>query len=290
MFPARFELHRPRSIPEAIALLERHGEEASLYAGGTELLVAMKARVVRIPHLVDLKGIEALRGIAPLAGGGLALGALATHHELARDARVRGQFPAYAALSGNVANIRVRVAGTIGGNLCFGEPHADPPALLCALGASVVLESAQGRRVLPVEDFVLGEFTTALAPAELLVRVEVPSMPAASRAAYRAFGHLERPAAGVAALAVPEGRAFRWRLWAGALSGRPVRLNALEAALEGRPAADALVTLDQASQAAVEHLEASDDLHGSAEYKRHLAAVLASRAVRACLGAREIEA
>ena len=144
--------------------------------------------------------------------------------------------------------------------------------------------------MVPVEDFVLGEFTTALAPAELLVRVEVPAMPAASRAAYRAFGHLERPAAGVAALAVPEGRAFRWRLWAGALSGRPVRLNALEAALEGRPAADALVTLDQASQAAVEHLEASDDLHGSAEYKRHLAAVLASRAVRACLGAKEIEA
>lgn len=289
MFPARFELHRPRSIPEAIALLERHGEEASPYAGGTELLVAMKARVVRVAHVVDLKGIAALRGIEPIAGGGLAIGALATHHEIARDALVRDRFPAYAELSGNVANIRVRVAGTIGGNLCFAEPHADPPALLCALGAGVVIEGARGRRTLPVEKFLLGEFTTALEPAELLISIAVPAMPEGARAAYRAFGHLERPAAGIAALAVPEAGALRWSFWAGSVSGHPVRLEALEAALAGKPAAEALAGLDAAAEAAVQGLQASDDLHGSAEYKRHLAAVLAGRAARACLGAPEIE-
>jgi len=264
MLPARFELHRPGSVAEALALLAAHGDDATPYAGGTELLVAMKARVLRYGHVVDLKRIKELHGVSARADGTIVIGALATHHQLANHPLLREKLPAYAALSANVANIRVRVAGTLGGNLCFAEPHADPPALLCALGAVAVLAGAAGERRVAMADFILGEFTTARAENELLVRIEIPALPAGARAAYRAFGHLERPAAGVAALRGADGS---WAFWAGAVCGRPT--------LFARDPAEA--------PRAAEALEAHDDIHGSAEYKRHLVGVLARRAMEACL-------
>jgi carbon-monoxide dehydrogenase medium subunit len=263
MLPARFELHRPETVPAALALLAQHGDEATAYAGGTELLVAMKARVLRYQHVVDLKRIAALRGVSERADGTLVIGALATHHELANHPLLKAKLPAYAALSADVANIRVRVAGTLGGNLCFAEPHADPPALLCALEANIVLAGEAGERSVPMAKFILGEFTTARADGELLVRVEIPPLPQGAHAAYKAFGHLERPAAGVAAVRLP---GDAWRFWAGAVTGRPTWLGAsLEAALQASP-----------------ELDAHDDIHGSAEYKRHLVGVLARRAAAAC--------
>ena len=287
MLPARFELHRPRTAAEAIALLERHADDASYYAGGTELLVAMKARVVRFGHIVDIKRIAELAGVAPRDDGGVSIGPLATHHELAADPLVRARLPGYAELSANIANVRVRVAGTLGGNLCFAEPHADPPAMLCALGARMSLAGPAGSRTLPLEDFIEGELTTARADAELLTRIEVPGCPQGTRGAYRAFGHLERPAVGVAAVAVPEGAGHRWRLRAGGLCGRPTALAAAERAMSGLPAAEALAALEAHVEDDAGALEAHDDLQGSADYKRHLAAVLARRAARAALGIAE---
>lgn len=284
MLPARFNLHRPASVAEALALLGEHGDDASPYAGGTELLIAMKARVVRFAHIVDIKRIDALRGVAARDDGGVSIGALCTHHELANDPLVRERMPAYAELSANVANIRVRAAGTIGGNLCFAEPHADPPAMLCALGAEVVLAGPAGERSLPMQDFILGELTTARAEDELLRRIEVPGLPVGSRAAYRAFGHLERPAVGVAAVAVPSDKGHAWRFFAGAICGRPTALTQIEAAMAGLPAADALAALEAVAESAANALEAHDDLRGSADYKRHLVTVLARRTARAVLG------
>jgi len=287
MLPARFNLHRPGSVDEAIALLAEHGDDASPYAGGTELLIAMKARVVRFAHIVDIKRIAGLRSVALRHDGGLAIGALCTHHELANHPLVRERLPAYAELSANVANIRVRVAGTLGGNLCFGEPHADPPAMLCALGAEAVLAGPKGERRLALRDFFLGELSTARADDELLLRVEVPGLPVGASAAYRAFGHLERPAVGVAAVAVPEGGGYAWRFFAGSICGRPTALTPIEDAMAGLPATDALRTLDRSAEAAAAEVEAHDDLRGSAEYKRHLVTVLARRAARAALGLEE---
>lgn len=263
MLPARFELHRPETIAQALALAAEHGDDAAYYAGGTELLVALKARVLRYRHVVDIKRIAALRGIAAREDGTLVIGALATHHQVANHPRVLERLPAYAALSEDIANIRVRVAGTLGGNLCFAEPHADPPALLCALEARVVLAGIAGERAVPMREFILGEFTTARADGELLVRVEIPPLPAGAKVAYRAFGQLERPAVGVAALREAAGR---WRLWVGAISGRPTPLDCAP----------------EEAQVAAAGIEAHDDLHGSAEYKRHLVGVLARRAAKAC--------
>ena len=264
MLPARFVLHRPETISEALGLLAQYGEDAIPYAGGTELLVAMKARVVRYPHVVDLKRIGALRGVSRRNDGTIVIGALSTHHELATDRVIVDHLPTYAELSDNIANIRVRVVGTLGGNLCFAEPHADPPTLLCALQARVVLAGEAGERSVPVADFIQGEFTTARRDGELLVHVEVPPLLAGTRAAYRSFGQLERPAAGVAAVRLPKGG---WRFWAGAVGAKPELL--------------AEAPEDIAARAA--RIEVHGDLHGSVEYKRHLVGALARRAMEGCL-------
>lgn len=287
MLPPRFELHRPATLEAAVELLVRHGEDASPYAGGTELLIAMKARVLRFGHLVDIKRIAELRGVDTGADGTVSIGALCTHHELAGDAVIRERIPAYADLSNNIANIRVRVAGTIGGNLCFAEPHADPPALLCALGANVHLAGPRGARAMPLEDFIEGELSTARASDELMVRIEIPAAAVGARAAYKSFGHLERPALGVAAFATPARGGYRWRLRASGLCGRPTPLAACEAAMAGLPLDEALQALDRHAAEDASRLETDDDLQGSADYKRHLVTVLARRAARTAFARQE---
>jgi len=264
MLPARFCLHRPSTTAEALALLAEHGDEATPYAGGTEILVAMKARVVNYRHVVDLKRVDPLRGVIRRGDGTIVIGSLSTHHELANDPLIREFLPAYAEMSENIANIRVRVVGTLGGNLCFAEPHADPPTLLCALDASVVLAGISGERIVSMADFIQGDFATARHDGELLVRVEIPPLESGARAAYRSFGQLERPAAGVAAVHLAGGT---WRFWAGALVSKPIML------------AETAEEIDQRAG----RIDAHGDLHGSAKYKRHLVGVLARRAMRACL-------
>jgi carbon-monoxide dehydrogenase medium subunit len=287
MLPARFEFHRPRTLEEALELLERHDGDVSPYAGGTELLIALKARVASFGHLVDIKRLAELKGVSRREDGGVSIGALATHQQQTQDPLVAELIPGYAELSGNIANVRVRVAGTLGGNLCFAEPHADPPAMLCAYGAQMRLVSPRGERLLPLEEFILGELTTAREDDELLLRIEVPGQPAGTRGCYRAFGHLERPAVGVAVVATPHGEGYRWRLRAGSLCGSPAALTAAEQAMDGLPVEAALEALAANVETDLGQIDAHDDLQGSADYKLHLVGVLAQRAVRGAFGMRE---
>jgi carbon-monoxide dehydrogenase medium subunit len=272
-------------VGEAVDLLARHGEEATVYAGGTELLLAMKLRVLRYGHLIDVKRIPGLAEIA-VRDGALALGALATHYALERHPLVARHLPAYAALSRAVANVRVRVAGTLGGNLCFAEPHADPPALLAALGAAVRLAGPDGERDVPVADFVRGAFDTARGAAEVLTRVTVPLAPG-QRVAYERFAHLERPTAGVAAVLTLAGDArsvAAASVWAGAVGMRPAPLPAVAEGLAGVPLAAIGDVLAEAAARGAETCPVDEDIHGSEDYKRHLVAVLTERAVRRAAG------
>src|SRR6266508_247730 len=148
----RFDVHRVASVAEAVELRQRFGEDAAIYAGGTELLLAMKMGVARWPHLIDVKPIASLGEIS-VTKDTLRIGATVTHWTLERDRRVSDALPAFARLESNVANVRVRAAGTLAGNLAFAEPHADPPAMLIALGARVVLQGIAGSRSLPSADF-----------------------------------------------------------------------------------------------------------------------------------------
>ncbi|OWT73675.1 MULTISPECIES: xanthine dehydrogenase family protein subunit M [unclassified Achromobacter] len=286
----KFSLHRPRDLAEAIALKVEHGDAATFHAGGTELLVALKAHVLRYEHVIDIKQIPGLKGVKVREDGTISIGALTTHDSIANDPVIRASLPGYAELSEHVANIRVRIAGTLGGVLCFAEPHADAPTMLCALDAWVVLAGPAGTRDLPSRDFHLGEFSTARGDDELLASIEIAPQSAGTRSAYRAFGHTERPAVGVAAVWSTD-NPQRLSLWAGAITDRPTRLGRAEEAAAtffDQPPADLSAEevwrrLRPAVVADALDINAHDDLHGGADYKRHLVSVLAERALKACL-------
>ena len=283
MLLSPFQYHRPRDLASAHDLMARFGDEAAVYAGGTELLLALKARVLRYAHLIDLKHIPELNGIRHEAGE-IVIGALVSHFRLASDPLMTRLLPAYAVLSDGIANIRVRVAGTLGGNLCFGESHADPPALLAALGASVTLAGAGATRSVAVADFIEAEFTTVRRDDELLTEIRVPVPAAGEQYCYKSFGHLQRPAVGIAAGCIVRDGAFGYRVWAGAIADRPIRLDRLEAALDGIAPEHLSDVLPKASIEAASQLSAHDDLYGSADYKQHLAAVFIRRAVLQAAG------
>jgi carbon-monoxide dehydrogenase medium subunit len=273
-------------LAAALKLKADFGDAAAFHAGGTELLVALKARVLQYDHVIDIKRVAELHGIRMRSDGTLSIGALCTHHNIANDPTVLSLIPGYADLSEQVANIRVRVAGTLGGVLCFAEPHADAPTMLCALDAWVVLAGSNGEREVPLREFHLGEFATARQEDEILVSIEVASQSAGTRSAYRCFGHTERPAVGVAAVWSTD-NTQRLSLWAGALTATPVCLvRAEEAARElehDLPREAAWERLRSAIAADAEDIKAHDDLHGGADYKRHLVTVLAQRALEACM-------
>ncbi len=276
-----FRLHRPRTLAEAIDLRVRLGEEAVPYAGGTELLLAMKLGLAPWRHLIDVKLIPELGGIQ-VQDGVLRIGATTTHHRLACDPAVARSLPALARLEEGIGNVRVRVAGTLAGNLAFAEPHADPPALLTALGASVVLVGPRGERRLGVTRFLVGAYQTDLAADELVTAIEVPIPGSGTHAAYLNFKVLERPSLGVAVVGSAVGG--RWRGQPAVVVGavdrvpRQVPSHCLDGA-----GADDQEALEAIAEAARDAVEPSDDLAGSPAYKRHLVGVLTRRAVLAAL-------
>lgn len=258
----RFTIDQPSTLAEASDLLRRYGEDGRAYAGGTELLLAMKYAGLRYGHLVDLKTIPGLDGIVEGAEG-LRIGALASHRSIERSPLVRERFPALAGLEAHVANPRVRAAGTLGGNLCFAEPHSDPATLLLCLNARLVTSQRQ----LALADFLVGPYDIALEEGELLEAVLIPWLASGWRAHYRKVQFHERPMLGLA-LAAGGGQV---RLAIGSASPTPRRCTAAEALLaEGR-------VLD-AAEAIADEADLIDDYEGSAAYKRHLIGVELARA------------
>jgi carbon-monoxide dehydrogenase medium subunit len=273
-------IHQPASVAEAAKLRADLGAEAAIYAGGSELLLVMKEGLGAWRHLIDVKGIAPLRELRE-TGDRLVIGAAVTHRELERSAPLRARFPMLAEMEAQVANVRVRNVGTLGGNLCFAEPHSDPSTALLVHDARVVLGGAAGERTLPLHDFVTGSYETALGPDEILARIEVPAPPPRAVGAYLKFGFHERPTVGVAVLIVPSGGAVaEARVAVGCIGPAPTRLAALERRLAGT-ALSALAAGIDARDAGFADLDVVSDLHGSAEYKREVAAVLAARALAA---------
>jgi carbon-monoxide dehydrogenase medium subunit len=272
-----FEIHEPHTIEEATGLLAEYGFDATVYAGGTELLLLMKEGLVHYPHLVNVKTIPGLGEIA-VEDGELAVGPLATHYQIERSAVVGEQAPILAEVEKTVANVRVRAAGTIGGNLCFAEPHSDPATLLMAWGGTIELASVDGRRELPIEDFLLGLFQTARRDDELLTGLRMPLLPDGMVGAYQKFTTHERPTACVSALLkIAGGVVEDARLSIGSVGPVPVRVQAAEDILRGEAPGEAV--FEAAADAAFQAADPVDDLYGSAAYKRNLVRVLATRAL-----------
>jgi carbon-monoxide dehydrogenase medium subunit len=280
-----FELCEPTSVAEASALLARHGEAARCYAGGTELLLAMKEGMVHYDHLVNVKTIAGLAGLSLDGAGALRIGAVTLHRALERDPVVRERFPALARMERDVANVRVREVGTLGGNLCFAEPHSDPGTLLQVYDATARLERVGGARTVRVEELFVGPFETCLAPDEVLTEVVVPPLPARSAAAYLKFGVLERPSVGAAvAVTLDDGHVADARIAVGCVGPVPRRMRDAEARLRGASVAGSAAALAEAGRLAGQAADAVSDLHGSADYKAHLVGVLIRRAFREAVG------
>jgi len=278
----RFRLEEPESVQEASEVLGRFGESAKVYAGGTELLLTMKEGLVHYEHLVNIKKI----GLNQIKrdNGAIKIGALCTHHQLESSPELQKSLPAFVQMEHNVANVRVRQAGTIGGNLCFAEPHADPGPLLIALGAKIIAAKASSQREILAENFFIDAYETSLEPDELLTEIQVPE--ANGGAAYLKFGYLERPSVGVAvALGAGAGKQHIGdiKIAVGCAGPAPKRIADAEALLRGKSREEATRNLPKAGEIAGRAAQALSDLHGSQEYKEHIVGVLLKRAFLSAL-------
>ncbi len=279
-----FELHRPDSVEEASGLLDELGDDAIVYSGGTELLLLMKLGFADYPHLVDVKRIAELRRVE-VSDGVLEVGAAVTHREVERSPVVRERWPALASMERGVGNLRVRNMGTIGGNLCFADPHSDPATFLLATGGSLLCRGAAGPpRELTLEDFVEGPYQTALQLGELVTAVRVPDPGAGVGIAHEKMSLHERPAVTVTCLArVEDGQVSSARVAVGSVGNRPKRSIDAEAVLTDGPADGLEARARAAADAAAEAADPVEDANGSVEYKRQLVRVLVERCARAAV-------
>jgi carbon-monoxide dehydrogenase medium subunit len=284
MFPAAFSYHRPRTVQAALRLLQAHGSDARVLAGGQSLLPMMKLRVLEPTHLIDIGRIAGLRKIR-VRDGRLHLGALVTHRMLESSATVRRAAPLLAEVAGVVGDLQVRNLGTIGGSVAHGDPAADYPAALLALDAEITLQGPGGTRSVPAVEFFQGIMTTAAQPDEIVVDVIVPSQPPRTGGAYQ---KMPNPASGFAlagAAAVvtldAAGRCARVAVGMTGVGPAAYRAVAVEQALAGREPDDDLIA--QAAQASVDGVTANEDIHAGADYRLHLGRVMAKRALLAAV-------
>jgi carbon-monoxide dehydrogenase medium subunit len=281
-----FRLHEPTTVNEASGILRRLGEEAVVYAGGTELLLAMKQGLLRYAHLVNIKPIG-LNGITfDEAAGRLVIGATTTHRAVECSEVVGRHFPTLASMEQHLANVRVRAVGTVGGNLSFAEPHSDLATVLLLYNATLTIGGASGHRTIGIADLFVDAYATCLKPDELLLKIEVPALPAGAGAAYRKFAFFERPSVGVGTVlvATPDRVSVaEARIAVGCVNPTPFRVAEAEAALVGVPLEGRAFDLARqaAATAVTRACQPVDDLYGSPEYKRHLATVFADRTVTA---------
>lgn len=278
---APFEIHPAASVAAAARLIDELGDDAVVYSGGTELLLLMKLGFAGYQHLIDIKPIEELRRVE-VADDTLIIGGAVTHRTLERSAIVQAGWPDLVEMERRVANVRVRSTGSLGGNLAFADPHSDPASFLLAASASVSLGRGDERRSMPLDDFVLGPYETALEPGELLCSIEVPAMAAGAAMSHLRFAFHERPAATVSAwVRIDEGRVADARVAVGSVGIVPVLVPDAGAAMRGQDPED----LDDGVLAmlAATGADASEpvsDSNGSDEYKHALVQTLIGRAIR----------
>jgi aerobic carbon-monoxide dehydrogenase medium subunit len=274
-----FDLHRVGSVDEARELLLRYGDDAAVICGGTELLLLMKLGFAAYGHLIDISRIEDL-GAIRADDGSLVIGAAATHRQIERSPLVLERLPALAAMERRVANIRVRNVGTLGGNLCFSDPHSDPATFLLALDA----EAEWGSQRAALSDFLIGPYQTSLEPGQLLQALRIPVPAYGTRIAHRKLAFHERPAATVtAAVRVADGFVAEARIAVGSVGARAVRAAAAEQRLAG-VAPDDAAAIAEAADLAAEASHAVADANGAADYKLQLVRVLVERSFREAAG------
>jgi carbon-monoxide dehydrogenase medium subunit len=281
MVTSSFQYFAPTSVAEAVELLEQHGEDAKLLAGGHSLIPLMKLRLAEPQVVIDLGRIGDMAYIRE-EDGGLAIGAMTTYAQLESSDLVAARASVLAEAASTVADPQVRNMGTIGGSLSHADPAGDLPAVAIALNARLITSSTGDHRTLSVDDFFVDLLTTALAPNEILNEIAIPAPPARSGSGYAKFANKASHYAivGVAAVVGLDANGVCEHASIGVTGAGPVasRASEAEAALRGSRLDDAAVSA--AAAAAGAGIDFLDDLHASAEYRAHLTSVFAARAIR----------
>jgi carbon-monoxide dehydrogenase medium subunit len=287
-----FTLHKPDSVESASSLLERYGEDAKILAGGSELILLMKLGFANSKHIVDVKAISDLDAVDfdPVTQV-LKVGALVAHRTLETSATVREHFPLIAEMERHLANIRIRNVGTLAGNICFAEPHADPGALLLAYGAKVKAKNTKRERTIAAADFFVDYYKTALEPDEILTEIEIPKPEKNSTGAYLRFCPAERPMATAAAIIDwKDGAAQDVRLAMGCVGPTPIAAGEVADALKKKSAEEISATALEIGARAARMCDPLEDMWGSVEYKRQIVKTLVARALaHACQASAALE-
>jgi carbon-monoxide dehydrogenase medium subunit len=277
-----FDYLEPTTVAEACALLKRHGSEAKVFAGGSHLTILMKQELYQPKALVNIKKISELKGIRFDSTEGLIIGALVTHRELETSALVKEKFPVLSEAEREVANIRVRNMGTVGGNLASGEPLTDLSQIFISLDGKARITGSNGQRAIPIEDLFVDFYTTSLAEDEILTQIVIPPLPARSGIEYIRFSSssvVDKPSVGVAVRLTLESSSETVqaaRIVLGCVGATPVRALKAEALMTGKKLT--LELAEDAGAVASQECSPTNDLRGSEEYKRAIVGTLVKRA------------
>jgi carbon-monoxide dehydrogenase medium subunit len=284
MIPPSFEYLTPSNISDAIAMLQKHGDEAKILAGGHSLIPAMRLRLSEPGYLIDISGIQGLDYILEESGQ-LRIGAMTREASLEESQIVREKYPLLLDTAKMIADPSVRNVATVGGNLAHGDPANDHPATMLALGANVVVEGPNGSREIGIDDFFPDFFTTALEPEEILTEIRIPSPPSGSGGAYL---KIERKVGDYAAAAVAcqlnidsGGSIQKIGIGLTNVGSTPIRASSAEQLLQGKNPDENMIA--EAGRLSAADSEPMEDLRGSAEYKRALVNELTQRAIKLSL-------
>ncbi len=277
-----FDYLEPATVAEACALLKQHAGEAKVFAGGSHLTILMKQGLYQPKALVNIKKISELKGITYDTKDGLSIGALVTHREIETASLIQEKFPVLSEAEKEVANIRVRNMGTVGGNLASGEPLTDLSQIFIALDGKARITGLNGQRTIPIEELFVDFYQTSLGEDEILTQVVIPPLPLRSDIEYIRFSSssvVDKPSAGVAVRLTLEtdGETIQTaRIVLGCVGATPVRARKAEALIAGK-----ILTLQLAEEAgsiAAQECSPSSDLRGSEQYKRAIVRTLVKRA------------
>ncbi len=278
--PAPFEYERATSVDQAIGLLDRLGDTARLVAGGHSLLPMMKLRLANFEYLIDINDLHGELSYITVEPTQIRIGAMTRHRELLESATLADTFPIFGDAEQVIADPVVRNRGTLGGSLCQADPSEDLSAVCTTLGASCVIRSKDGERVVAMEEFHRGPYETAVGAAEMLVEVRFPVRPGGGSAyekVERRAGDWAIVSAG-AAVWLAGGVIADARVGLAAVGPNTAGLPAISEALRGQPVSEELFT--RAGEIASQSCNPATDMRGTAEYKRHLASELTRRALR----------
>lgn len=281
----KFDYLRPKSVRELVNLLAEQGEDAKIFAGGTDLLVLMRDRAIRPKYLIDIKGIEELGELSYDEEKGLKIGATVNLNEIIKSDVVRERFGVLWSAANSLADPILRNRATLVGNICNASPAADMAPALLVLDAEVEVASKEGERTIPIQEFFIGVKRTSLKPGEFVCAVRVPNPPEGARGDYLKWGRTrgeDLAVVGVAGLAANSGKKLV-RIALSSVAPTPLLVPEVKGVFEGGGSLEEQI--DKAASIVVEKISPISDVRAGKEYRLHMAEVLTKQILKQLLGA-----